>query len=89
MLIRKEERPVALVAALVFTVLNALLIYAHYDSFTRGAHVGFWSVFYNHLNMSGYDVFSLIFISCMRLHWNSLRHPLFVLLLLPLYWINH
>ena len=89
MLIRKEERPVALVAAIVFTLLNALLIYAHYDSFTRGAHVGFWSVFYNHLNMSGYDVFSLIFISCMRLHWNSLRHPLFVLLLLPLYWINH
>ena len=88
MLIRKEERPVALVAAIVFTLLNALLIYAHYDSFTRGAHVGFWSVFYNHLNMSGYDVFSLIFISCMRLHWNSLRHPLFVLLL-PLYWINH
>ena len=70
MLIRKEERPVALVAAIVFTVLNALLIHAHYDSFTRGAHVGFWSVFYNHLNMSGYDVFSLIFISCMRLHWN-------------------
>lgn len=88
MLIRKEERPVALVAAIVFTLLNALLIYAHYDSFTRGAHVGFWSVFYNHLNMSGYDIFSLIFISCMRLHWNTLRHPLFVVLLLPLFGLN-
>ena len=39
--------------------------------------------------MSGYDVFSLIFISCMRLHWNVLRHPLFVAVLLPLYWVNH
>ena len=87
--LRKEERPVALVALVAFAVLNGLLIYNHYDSFTRGAHVGFWSVFYNHLNMSGYDVFSLIFISCMRLHWNSLRHPLFVAVLLPLYWINH
>ncbi len=87
--IRKEERPIVLVAALVFAVLNGLLIYNHYDSFTRGAHVGFWSVFYNHLNMSGYDIFSLIFISCMRLHWNSLRHPLFVVALLPLYWLNH
>lgn len=87
--LRKEERPLAISAAVVFTILNGLLIYCHFDSFTRGAHVGFWSVFYNHLCMSGYDVFSLIFISCMRLHWNALRHPLFVALLLPLYWINH
>lgn len=63
MILRKEERPVALVALVVFVLLNAMLIYNHYDSFTRGAHVGFWSVFYNHLGMSGYDVFSLIFIS--------------------------
>lgn len=87
--LRKEERPLAITAAVVFTILNGLLIYCHFDSFTRGAHVGFWSVFYNHLCMSGYDVFSLIFISCMRLHWNALRHPLFVAVLLPMYWINH
>lgn len=89
MLLRREERPLALVAAVVFAVFNGMLIYNHYDSFTRGAHVGFWSVFYNHLGMSGYDIFSLIFISCMRLHWNALRHPLFVAVLLPLYWLNH
>lgn len=87
--LRKEERRLAITAAVVFTILNGLLIYCHFDSFTRGAHVGFWSVFYNHLCMSGYDVFSLIFISCMRLHWNALRHPLFVAVLLPLYWISH
>lgn len=87
-ILRKEERPVAAVALIVFAALNALLIANHWDSFTRGAHVGFWSVFYNHLNMSGYDIFSLIFISCMRLHWNTLRHPLFVALLLPLFWLN-
>lgn len=88
-ILRKEERPVAIVALIVFAALNALLIANHWQSFTRGAHVGFWSVFYNHLNMSGYDIFSLIFISCMRLHWNTLRHPLFVVLLLPLFWLNH
>lgn len=87
-ILRKEERPIAGVALVVFTALNALLIANHWGSFTRGAHVGFWSVFYNHLNMSGYDIFSLIFISCMRLHWNALRHPLFVVLLLPLFWLN-
>lgn len=88
-ILRKEEHPIAIVALIVFAALNALLIANHWQSFTRGAHVGFWSVFYNHLNMSGYDIFSLIFISCMRLHWNALRHPLFVVLLLPLFWINH
>lgn len=87
-ILRKEERPIAIVALVVFAALNALLIANHWQSFTRGAHVGFWSVFYNHLNMSGYDIFSLIFISCMRLHWNALRHPLFVVVLLPLFWLN-
>lgn len=87
-ILRKEERPIAGVALVVFAALNALLIANHWQSFTRGAHVGFWSVFYNHLNMSGYDIFSLIFISCMRLHWNALRHPLFVIVLLPLFWLN-
>lgn len=87
-ILRKEERPIAGVALVVFAALNALLIANHWQSFTRGAHVGFWSVFYNHLNMSGYDIFSLIFISCMRLHWNTLRHPLFVVLLLPLFGLN-
>lgn len=87
-ILRKEERPIAGVALVVFAALNALLIANHWQSFTRGAHVGLWSVFYNHLNMSGYDIFSLIFISCMRLHWNTLRHPLFVVLLLPLFGLN-
>ena len=50
-ILRKEERPVAIVALIVFAALNALLIANHWSSFTRGAHVGFWSVFYNHLNM--------------------------------------
>lgn len=87
-ILRKEERPIAGMALVVFAALNTLLIANHWQSFTRGAHVGFWSVFYNHLNMSGYDIFSLIFISCMRLHWNALRHPLFVVLLFPLFWLN-
>lgn len=87
-ILRKEELPIAGVALVVFAALNALLIANHWQSFTHGAHVGFWSVFYNHLNMSGYDIFSLIFISCMRLHWNTLRHPLFVVVLLPLFWLN-
>ena len=87
--IKKDERLIAIVALVAFTMLNALLIYNHFDRFTRSAHVGFWSLFYNHLNVSGYDVFSLIAISCLRIHYNVLRHPLFIVILLPLYWLNH
>lgn len=87
--IRKGERWLAVAALVAFTLLNALLIYNHFDRFTRGANVGFWSLFYNHLNVSGYDVFSLIAISCLRVHYIVLRHPLFIGILLPLYWLNH
>lgn len=86
--IRKDERMFALCAFAVFTLFNALLIYNKFDRFTLGAHVGFWSVFYNHLNMSGYDVFSCIAVSCLRVHFSTLRHPLYLILLLPFYWLN-
>lgn len=86
--IRKDERLLAMGALVAFALLNAMLIYCHFERFTRSAHVGFWSLFYNHLNVSGYDVFTLIAISCMRVHYNVLRHPLLIAILLPLYWIN-
>ena len=86
--IKKEERLFALMACVVFVAFNALLIYNKYDRFTMGEHVGFWSVFYNHLNMSGYDVFSCIAVSCLRIHFSTLRHPLYIVLLLPIYWLN-
>lgn len=34
-ILRKEERPVAIVALIVFAALNALLIANHWQSFTR------------------------------------------------------
>lgn len=86
--IKKEERLFALAACLVFVAFNGLLIYNKFDRFTLGEHVGFWSVFYNHLNMSGYDVFSCIAVSCLRIHFSTLRHPLYIALLLPIYWLN-
>jgi hypothetical protein len=87
--IKKEERWLAVAALVAFTLLNALLIYNHFDRFTRGAHVGFWTIFSNHLNLSGYDVATLIAISCLRVHYIVLRHPLFIGVLLPFYWLNH
>lgn len=86
--IRKEERLPALVAFVVIVLFNGLLIANHFDRFTMGARGGFWTIFYNHLNMSGYDVFSLITLSCLRVHFSTVRHPLYIAILLPLYWLN-
>ena len=72
-----------------FLVFNALLIGSHFGVYTMGAHGGFWSLFTNNFRMSGYDNWSWITISCMRVHFETIRHPLFLTLLYPLYWLNH
>ena len=86
--IRKQERPLAFVAFIVFTLQNALTVYSHYTLFTQPAKGGFWSIFHNHFRMSGYDDFSYIFLSNGKIYFELSRHPLFAPLLYPFYWLN-
>lgn len=72
-----------------FIVFNALLISSHYDTYTMGAHGGFWTIFTKNFRLSGYDNWSWITISGMRIHFETIRHPLFLSLLYPFYLINH
>lgn len=87
--VKKEERLLACAMLCVFLVFNALLIGSHFGVYTMGAHGGFWSLFTNNFRMSGYDNWSWITISGMRVHFETIRHPLFLTLLYPLYWLNH
>lgn len=86
--IRKEERGLALILLLVFIGLNALVIQQHAHQYFLGAHGGFWSIFRKTFEVSGYDCWSWITISGLRVHFATERHPLFFSLLYPLYWIN-
>lgn len=86
--IRKEERWLAAGILVVLLAFCAMYATNKFDRFTMAQHVGFWSLFYNHLNMSGYDVFSCITVSCLRIHFDTLRHPLYIAILLPMYWLN-
>lgn len=86
--VRKEERWFVGSAFLVLLLFQVLFIICKFDRFTTGAHAGFWTIFYNHLGMSGYDVFSYIAVSCLRVHFNIVRHPLYIAVLLPMYWLN-
>ena len=86
--IRREERWLALSSFVVLLGLHALL-WAYYPaSFFKGGKLGFWSVFYNHMHLSGFDNYSYIFVSCTRIYYDMLRHPLFAILLYPFYWTN-
>ena len=87
--IRKDERWLALGALLLFALLNALLIYRYYDRFTLGGNLGFWTIFYKNFHVSGFDAYSYITMSNLRVHFTTARHPLYLSLLLPFYWLNH
>lgn len=81
--IKKEERILALVSMLVFTALNAVLIHSYPASFFKAGKLGFWSIFYKHFTVSGFDAYSYIFLSNEKIYYELSRHPLFGALLYP------
>lgn len=88
--IKPEERWLATIAVMVFIGLNALLICSHWDMYTRPLlHGGSWSVFYSRFEMSGYDCWSWMTVSEMRIHFETLRHPLYLSFLYPMYQLNY
>lgn len=87
--VKKEERWLVFIMLAVFLTFNILLITSHYHVYTMGAHGGFWSIFTKNFRMSGYDNWSWITISGMRIHFMTSRHPLYLTFLYPLYLLNH
>lgn len=87
--VKKEECWLVFIMLAVFLTFNILLITSHYHVYTMGAHGGFWSIFTKNFRMSGYDNWSWITISGMRIHFITSRHPLYLTFLYPLYLLNH
>lgn len=81
--IKKEERILALVSMLVFASLNAVLIHSYPANFFKAGKLGFWSIFYKHFTVSGFDAYSYIFLSNEKIYFELSRHPLFGALLYP------
>lgn len=86
--IKKEERVLAGIYMLVFAALNALLIHSYPASFFKAGKLGFWSIFYKHFTVSGFDAYSYIFLSNEKIYYELSRHPLFSILLYPGAWLN-
>lgn len=87
--IKKEERLIVLIALIVFVAFNALVIYKYSPLFLKGGNLGFWTIFSKNFRISGYDCWSYITLSNLRVHFETTRHPLFLTLLYPMYLANH
>lgn len=87
--LRREERWIALGVVVVVATLEALMICQYSPLFLKGGNLGFWSIFEKNFRMSGYDCWSYITISNMRVHFETARHPLFFSILYPMYLLNH
>lgn len=88
--IKREERLPALAVLLVSAALNALLVASHWDMYTKPLlHGGAWSAFTTRFEMSGYDCWSWLTLTEGRVDFETVRHPLYLTFLYPLYWLNH
>lgn len=86
--IKKEERGLAVLSLLIFSVMNYLLVQSYPHSFFKAGKLGFWSIFYKHFSVSGFDAYSYIFLSNEKIYYELSRHPLFSVILYPGYWLN-
>lgn len=88
--VKPEERWLFAVAITLFVALNALIIGSHWDMYTKPLmHGGSWSVFKLRFEMSGYDCWSWMTLSEGRVFFETIRHPLYLSFLYPMYWLNH
>lgn len=88
--IKREERLVAAIVLVFLVALNVLAIAGnHFELFTRCGKVGYWSLFWNHYFVSGFDCYSYIILSHWRPLYVAYRHPLLSLMLWPLSQLNN
>lgn len=86
--IRKNEIAVFIIGFIILALLNIMMLGYHHDLFTRGGNIGFWSIFYNHFIVSGYDSFVYLSLSRWKIYYTLSRHPLIAPMLYPLALLN-
>lgn len=86
--IRKNEIAVFIIGFIILALLNIMMLGYHHDLFTRGGNIGFWSIFYGHFTISGYDSFVYLSLSRWKIYYTLSRHPLIAPMLYPLALLN-
>lgn len=85
--IRREERWLALVALLVFILLNALTISKYGDLFMKPVE-DYWNLFIGRFRVSGYDPITYYVLSDWEVRYNVYRHPLLAFFMYLPYLLN-
>ena len=86
--IRKNEIAVFIIGFILLALLNIMMLGYNNDLFTRGGNIGFWSIFYDHFIVSGYDSFVYLSLSRWKIYYTLSRHPLIATMLYPLALLN-
>ena len=86
--IRKNEIAVFIIGFIILALLNIMMLAYNHDLFTRGGNIGFWSIFYDHFIVSGYDSFVYLSLSRWKIYYTLSRHPLIAVILYPLALLN-
>lgn len=83
----KETLIVLFVGLLIIVSLNVAMLYYNLPLFTK-AKGGFWSVFWNHFEISGFDPYTYIVVSKWRPLYILSRHPLLAFMMWPFSQLN-
>lgn len=83
----RETLFVGLLGFVVIAALNVMMLQYHYDLWIR-PKVGFWTTFWDHFEMSGFDPYTYIVVSQWRPLYILSRHPLLAVMLWPLSELN-
>lgn len=86
--IRKNEIAVFIIGFIILALLNIMMLGYNPDLFTRGGNIGFWSIFYDHFIVSGYDSFVYLSLSRWKIYYTLSRHPLIAPMLYPFALLN-
>ena len=86
--IRKNEIAVFIIGFIILALLNIMMLGYNHDLFTCGGNIGFWSIFYDHFIVSGYDSFVYLSLSRWKIYYTLSRHPLIAAMLYPLALLN-
>lgn len=87
--IKREEWLTALLMLLFLVALNVLAVSQnHYELFTKAGRQGFWTIFWEHYCVSGFDSYTYIILSRWRPLYALFRHPLLALMVWPLTQLN-
>ncbi len=85
--IRKDERWLAIVSALIFSFLNFMTVYMYWGRFSASSD-NYHRLFVRWFRISGFDPLTYEVISYWDTAYNVYRHPLLAFFMWPFYQLN-